>query len=73
MFKFLKDKEKWKEIRSRDDYKLLRDQLWSEYDLVCKDKEIPQLPFDIWFESIKTGNRKMFEDLYFIRRRHMHC
>ena len=71
MFKFLKDKEKWKEIRSRDDYKLLRDQLWSEYDLVCKDKEIPQLPFDIWFESIKTGNRKMFEDLYFIRRRQL--
>lgn len=71
MFGFLKDKEKWSRIRNHEDYKVLRDKLELEYDSLCRDKEIPQLPFSAWFETIKTGNRKKFEDLYFLRRKQM--
>ena len=68
MFKFLKDKEKWEKIRTEEAYKHLRDLLFAGYDKWCKDKEIAQLPFSVWFESIKTGNRLLFEELYFARR-----
>jgi len=71
MFSFLRDREKWEKIRNCDEYKVLRDRLEAEYNSLCKDKETPQLPFSMWFETIKTGERKKFEDLYFLRRKQM--
>lgn len=71
MFNFLRDKDKWNRVRNEDVFKFLRDLLFSEYETLCKDKEIPQLPFSLWMDFVKTGDRKNFEDLYFLRRKQM--
>lgn len=71
MFNFLRDKDKWNKVRNEEAYKPLRDMLFLSYKELCENKEIPQLPFSLWMDFVKTGNRKPFEDLYFLRRKQM--
>jgi len=68
MFKFLRDRKKWDEIRENPEYKILRDMLFEKYEEYCKDKEIPSLPFSKWIRYAKDGDRYEFEKPYFIRR-----
>ncbi len=68
MFEFLKDKEKWQQIRTSKDYKPIRDILEKDYNQYCKNVEFPELPYTMWLSTIKTGIRKEYDRLYQLRR-----
>ena len=68
MNSWLRDKRKWEEIRNNDEFAYLRSVLKGKYDEI-KNSEIPVLKFSLFMENIKTGNRKVFENPYFERRK----
>lgn len=68
MNEWLRDKKRWEEIRTEAKYEPLRIAL-DKYYRDIKDMEIPNLKFSIFMKSIKTGDRKVFEDVYFLRRK----
>ena len=65
---FLKNSEKWREIRDRDEYAPLRALIFDEYGKYCRDKDIPVLKFSDETEYFKNGVRSTFEKYYFLRR-----
>jgi len=67
MNSWLRDKRRWEQIRDNVEYTYLRDILNEKYEEI-KNQDIPPLRFSLFLESIKTGNRFDFENLYFKRR-----
>ena len=71
MFGFLRDREKWNEIRTDVKYKALIDKLNEAYRADCENQEIEYIPFSLWIDFAKTGERLSFENVYFKRRRQL--
>ena len=68
MNSWLRDKKRWEEIRTEEKYVHLRNVLDKYYNEV-KDMDIPNLKFSTFMHSIRTGDRKTFENIYFLRRK----
>ena len=68
---FFKNPERWREIRENPEFAVLKDELFRQYDMFCRNKDIPVLKFSDEMEYFKNGVRKNFEKLYFLRRRQM--
>ena len=45
MGSLLRDKDKWKEVREKDEYEPLRKMLWDGYNKFCADVEFPAITF----------------------------
>lgn len=71
MQNFLREREKWKNVRENPQYKPLLDALFEEYDRSCKDKEIPLITFSDEMDFTKTGDRTRFNKKYFLRRKQL--
>ena len=71
MKSFLRDKEKWQEIRKNPQYKPILDALFAEYERSCKDKEIPLIKFSDEMDFTKTGDRTRFNEKYFLCRKQL--
>ncbi len=71
MQNFLRDREKWKNVRENPQYKPLLDALFEEYDRSCKDKEIPLIKFSDEMDFTKTGDRTRFNAKYFLARKQL--
>lgn len=67
MNSWLRDKKKWEQIRNDEKYSFLRSILNQKYEEI-KNSDVPELKFSLFINSIKTGNRIEFENLYLKRR-----
>ncbi|MBQ4044386.1 MAG: hypothetical protein IJD06_10380, partial [Clostridia bacterium] len=68
-----KNPEFWKEVREKDCYKQIREELlalWEEYGA---DKPIPVLRYSEFKQFWVTGNRGNYETPYFRKRQGMNC
>ena len=71
MLSLLRDKNKWKEVREKDEYEPLRKMLWDGYNKFCADVEFPALKFSDEMDLFRTGVQVNFENLYFLRRKQL--
>ena len=71
MQNFLRDREKWRQIRENPQYKPLLDSLFKEYERYCKDTEIPLIKFSDEMDFARTGSRTRFNEKYDLCRRQL--
>lgn len=71
MISLLRDKNKWQEVREKEEYEPLRKKLWDAYNKFCKDVDFPYYTFSDEMHFFRTGIRVDFENLCFLRRKQM--
>ena len=68
---FLRDRNRWENVRTKPEFKPLLDSLFDSYKKYCENKDIPLIKFSDEMDFVRTGNRTRFEEKYFLRRKQL--
>ena len=63
----------WQEVREKECYKKLRDELFELWEKHCENVPIYALKYSDFRLFAVTGNRSVYEDAYFTRRQALNC